>query len=43
MILTAGVNEDGTLPLTYVEKVVDATTGSVVWKQNMDINESSDK
>ena len=43
VILTAGVNEDGTLPLTYVEKVVNATTGSVLWKQNMDINESSDK
>lgn len=34
VILTAGVNEDGMLPLKYFRKVVHASSGAVLWKKD---------
>ena len=33
VILTAGVKEEGMLPLKYFAKVVDAPSGTVLWKE----------
>lgn len=32
VILTAGVNDRGVLPTKYFEKVIEATTGTILWK-----------
>jgi len=35
VILTAGVDEDGLLPLTYFDRVVHASSGKVLWKNDL--------
>jgi 2'-phosphotransferase len=39
VILTAGVNEEGMLPLKYFEKVVHAPSGRILWKESESRNE----
>ena len=36
VILTAGLNEEGMLPLKYFEKVVYAFSGKLLWKPDED-------